>query len=433
MSPIRLITIVSLSTLAAACAPAPQSALCVSMGQRCGGQNPAQWQAWCESDCVPEYARTVPCDQNDACVLCDRARTDQQTTYFGLPNDELEYMWTLIDAPDEPHHPATEPAPTGTAFHDGPDSFQEHDDQLGSWLALQPYGPLELGEPMGFCEPGPNQFVRSNASDTGHEMVLRAQLMPPEYFPAMYCDYPDCPWGPYQDCGGPSLGQCQYGDEPEMSGIGSAAQVDRLAPDGSAPSYGYGRFRAVLRASDGAGAGPQPGAVYAFFSQSNEYCANGTPNLDTNTSELDVEISSGPGRTPERDNCDESQMCLQLSTWVSSVQGIANGARGVERHEVSGFRFREMAVSGNYHTYGWDWREDEVRFTYDSNPDDCDEAGGECSDLQGSIAICRHVRFVPRRPSPMHVQLWNARWAGHPAPGTRTAMSIRDVWHEPAR
>lgn len=412
----------------AGCAPVDES-FCAAMARRCGGAHAESWQAWCESPCVPEHARSVSCDANAQCLLCDAPRDDGQTTYFGLPGDEIEYMWTQLDALDEPVHPPTEPAPTGSSFHDGPGDFVASGHHYGVWEPIEPYEGVVLGEPAGFCEPGPNQFVRANVASEEEGLVLRAERMPPELFDT-YCDYPNCPWGPYRDCGGPPLGLCPYGDAPETSGVGSASQADRtMGTSSEQPTYGYGHYRAVLRAGE-EGTGPQPGFVYAFFTQSNQYCEGAAPNLETNTSEIDLEISSGPGRAEALPFCDESEMCFQVSTWVSSTQGIGNGERGRQRHEVSGFRFHDRATADSFRTYGWDWRPDEVRFTYDADPDDCDERSGACAPAQASVAICRHDRFVPRRPSPMHVQLWNARWAGRSAPGTRAALTVHDVWHE---
>jgi hypothetical protein len=124
-------------------------------------------------------------------------------------------------------------------------------------------------------------------------------------------------------------------------------------------------------------------------------------------------------------------MCLQVSTWVSSTQGIANYA-GVLRHQVSGFRFRNRNTAAEYRTYGFDWQPSNVRFVYDRDPHDCDEQAGGCSVPTGSLAICEHLRFVPRRPAPLHFQLWNAWWAGAVDRGTPAQMSVERVWHTPA-
>ncbi len=401
---------------------------CASMARRCGGENQAAWEQWCMSSCVPEHARTVPCMENDICLLCDAPRDDGMTSYFGVPN-EVEYLWTQLDLQEEPTHPSVEPAPTGGAFDDQ-DWAQRDEDHFGAWQSHQPYD-VVLGQPSGFCEPGPNQFVHRNVAGSSDAITLRGERMPEEFFDEMYCDYPNCPWGPYDECGAARVGACQYGDAPEMSGVGSGSQVDRVDASGEMPTYGYGRTRAILRAGDDT-TGPQPGFVYAFFSQSNAYCsAANEPNLETNTAEIDVELSSGPGRAEAEIFCDPSQMCFQVSTWVSSTQGIGPSTRGIQRHQVSGFRFRDAATAGQYRTYGWDWRPDRVRFTYDADPRDCDEATGACPPTRASIAICEHLRFVPRRPQPMHLQVWNARWAGRAPPGTRAAMSINRLWHTP--
>ena len=72
---------------------APTGPLCAEMAARCGGIDAANWQAWCDSECVPEHARTVRCAANAACLLCDAPRDDGQSILFGLPSD-LEYLWT---------------------------------------------------------------------------------------------------------------------------------------------------------------------------------------------------------------------------------------------------------------------------------------------------------------------------------------------------
>ena len=176
--------------------------------------------------------------------------------------------------------------------------------------------------------------------------------------------------------------------------------------------------------------GPSPGFNYAFFLQSNAYCVAGRANPESNTGEIDIEISSGTGSIFEAGPyCTERDMCFQLVNWVSSSQGLANAAP--ERRETSGFRFREPALAGNLHTWGFDWAPDDVRFTYDSDPSDCDEHAGSCAPDRASVAICRHTSFVPRRPAELHLQLWNAFWAGL-APGGRVAnMRVAHVWHEP--
>jgi len=387
--------------------------------QECGGRDPDNWYVWCRSECVPEHARTVPCDANEVCVLCDAPRDDGNTTYFGLPGDELEYLWTLTDDPREPFHPEVEPAATGVAFIDEPTSFAGEDGEVGAWSA---YAPFE--EPV-FCEPGPNFYTPDNVLATDGAMVLRAVRSEDE--DPTLCPGGRCRVGPYTACESEEP-VCQYRELPDESGLGSGSQADRLVDDEMA-TYGYGHFRAVFRAS-GDGRPPQDGFVYAFFTQGNLACVDGLANVETNTSELDIEVSSGLGEAGGERFCVAGESCLQISTWVSSEQGLEGG--GTLRHQVSGFRFRDPHFASTYRTYGWDWQPDDVRFTYDADPHDCDEAAGACTPTTRSLAICRHLRFIPRRPAPLHFQLWNAWWAGTPEGGTEALMSVERVWHEPS-
>lgn len=421
--PIPLALVLVLS----ACEPADPD-LCDLLAQRCGGEHADNWRQWCQSECVPEHARTIPCALNDQCVLCDEARSDGNTVLFALPSDELEYMWTLADDPREPIHPETEPAPTGGAFLDGTEPWVG-EGTVGAWRAYDPFPRLHPFASEGFCEPGPNRFIADNVVGTDGALVLRAQRMPMAS-EAPFCPDARCLGGPYASCDMPPTG-CQYREVPDGFGLGYASQADRIDEAGSEITYGYGHYRATFK-SAGDTTIPQPGFVYAFFTQGNQACVDGAPNFETNTSEVDVEVSSGGGEAGGQPFCTPGQMCLQVSTWVSSTQGIADYA-GVLRHQVSGFRFRDPEVAARYRTYGWDWQPTDVRFTYDRDPYDCDEHAGECGELQGSLAICRHRRFVPRRPSPMHFQLWNAWWAGDVARGATAEMSIERVWHRPAR
>jgi hypothetical protein len=396
--------------------------LCDELVARCGGIDPANWYAWCQSDCVPDHARTIPCAENDACLLCDEedpVGAPERVQLYGLPVSELEFLWTLSEGPGEPIHPEVEPLPTGGAFVD------ELDGDAGAWRAWAP-------EVDGFCEPGPNRYVESGVrSELGH-LVLTAQDLP-ETDPLPYCPGGRCASGPYATCDEPPSA-CQYRDLPEASGIGYAAQAERWSAT-ERETFGLGRYRVVLRADAvgapiGPPASPMPGFVYAFFTQSHEPCRDGAPSPDTNTAEIDVEISSGEGSAAGGLRfCTSGQMCLLFSTWVSSTQGIATG--GVTRHLVSGFRFRDPARAAAPHTYGWDWSDGDVRFVLDGDPQDCDEAVGGCDALHGSIAMCRHTRFVPRRPSALHLQLWRAWWAGAAPRGATATMSVDRVWHEP--
>lgn len=425
----QLVLLLSLSVLVACVQeqepPRPPN-LCDDLRDRCGGLDAANWYAWCQSECVPEHARTVPCGANAECVLCDAPRADANTTLFALPTDELEYLWTLTDRPREPLHPDTEPAPTGGGFVDDLRSLSG-EGTVGAWRAYAPYAdpdPLTAG---GFCEPGPNRFLDTNVLATAGALVLRAEHMP-EQVGAPYCLGGRCGVGPYPACDAPTSA-CQYREDADALGLGTGSQADRVGPGGEESTLGYGRFRAVLAAS-GDAVPPASGFVYAFFTQGNRACVDGAPNVETNTSELDVEISSGLGDAGGERFCVSGEMCLQVSTWVSSDQGIASG--GVLRHQVSGFRFRTPELAGRYRTYGWDWQENDVRFVYDADPHDCDESTGTCDAQRGALAICRHTRFIPRRPAPLHLQLWNAWWAGDSPRGTEAIMSVERVWHTPS-
>jgi hypothetical protein len=416
-----------LTLLVTGCAPyvspvdglSPQEAeFCQGLAERCGGE---RWLRWCASECVPSEARR-PCELNSECILCDEPRTDGQTELFALPN-ELEYLWTLTDEPGEPIHPAVEPAASGTSFID--DLRQEPGEgAVGPWQAYAPFPGRHPNAREGFCEPGPNRYVSDYVVGTNGAMVMRAQRF--GAIPnAPACTGGRCAVGPYVSCAEPPTG-CQYRDVPDEMGLGTSSQVDRLGGD---ETYGFGRYRTILKAA-GDGAPPVPGVVYAFFTQGNLPCVDGQPNDQTNTSELDVELSSGIGTAGGRAFCKEGEMCIEVSTWVSSEQGLAYGTGGTLRHQVSAFRFSSPAQAAAYRTYGFDWRPDDVRFTYDSEPHDCDEAAGECARPAASLSMCRHLRFIPRRPAPLHFQLWNAWWAGRAEPGTLAEMSVEQVWFE---
>lgn len=395
-------------------ASAPTGDPCTDLSARCG----AAWAEWCRSECVPEAAR-APCAANEACLLCAEG-SDGEPYYLGLPS-ELTYLWTYDMGTDAMDGRAVSP-PTGAAFDDGASEWPRIASRSGAWRAFEPYA-VEPGDPSGYCEPGPSQFLTRNVSVRDGELVLAAQRIAD----AAYCDYPLCPPGPYPACGAaPSA--CEYGETPETTGSGDAAQVDRVDATGAPITYGFGRFRSIHAA--GSEAGPtSPGFNYAFFAQSNAYCVDGEENTLSNTGEIDIEISSGTGSIWEAGAyCDERDMCFQLVNWVSSGQGVQHG---VERRMTSAFRFRTPELAARFHTWGWDWSEDAVRYTYDSDPDDCDEHAGGCSRENGSIVICEHRRFVPARPGALHLQLWNARWAGDAAEGTRSEMLVRRVWHEP--
>lgn len=405
--------------------------LCDELVARCGGEHAENWYEWCASECVPDHARTVPCALNEECILCDAPRDDGNTTLFALPVDDLEYLWTLTDGPTEPNHPATERAPTGTPFDDGPGEWRG-DRNAGAWRAYEPFPLLSPLTPNGFCEPGPNRYLASLVSGNDRTMQLRAGRMvdtPGAPFCDIGRDYGRCEFGPYVSCEHAPTG-CQYRETPDRQGLGTSSQVDRYE-GGQLATYQYGTYRSIFRAAGGPNDAPRPGFVYAFFTQSNEPCVDGVPNIETNTSEIDVEISGGFGDSLGGGWCRGEEMCIQISTWVSSDQGIENHG-GILRHQVSAFRFRDRGLAGEYHTYGFDWQPTDVRFTYDRDPHDCDEAAGACVAERGSLALCRNTRFVPRRPAPLHFQLWNAWWAGEAARGTTAEMTIERVWHVPA-
>lgn len=408
--------------------------LCTHMAARCGGANADNWEGWCRSDCVPEAARHVPCLANDACLLCDPLDPDagpppdDVIRVFGLPASEIEYLWTQRTNTDEPVTAAT--PPTGTAFDDTAWPASADAQHFGAWRALEPVH-AQIGDPSAFfCEPGPSLFTAANVRESTDGVILAAERLPASH-PELACPAPFCASGPYDACDTTSPSLCPYGDAPESHGFGSASELDRVASDGTIASYGYGHYRAVLRAG-GPSAGPASGTVYAFFSQSSEPCESGAPNLTSNTAEIDVELSSSTdGTSGSRGYCNQDQMCFIVSTWTSSSQGLPSGT-GRERHEWSAFRYRDRARAGAFHTYGYDWSERVVRFTYDANPDDCDEAANGCAQAQASVAICEHTHYVPRRASPLHFQVWNAWWAGSAPAGTPSEMTLRRVWHQPS-
>ncbi len=403
--------------------PTSTGSLCASMASRCGGEDSAAWETWCESECVPEFASHTACAANDVCLLCDEADATGRVTHFGLPGNDLEYLWTVADDEVEPTYPADLPTPTGGAFDDRSDSWQRDADTVGAWSLLEPYA-VEFGEPTGFCEPGPNQYLSSNITAFPDSVQLAAQRLGPADV-AQTCSYDRCPAGPYPACGSSFETECPYGDASEDGGMGSAAQLDR-GPAGALATYGFGRYRVEERPSGSVDS--QSGFVYAFFTQGNLYCEGASANTSTNTGEIDVEISRGYGRVLGREFCDENELCVQLVNWASSTQGIPEGR---DRHEVSAFRFRDLEVGRSPRTFGFDWSSEDIRFVYDPTPSDCDERAGDCSTVDAPVAICRHTRFVPQRPSELHVQLWGAHWAGPGTPGTRAEMTVQRVWHEP--
>jgi hypothetical protein len=410
------------SLLVAGCPWTEPDDFCWQLAQRCAAPSPHAWAAWCRGECVPDDAR-VPCDANDQCLLC---AADGEL--FGLPSDELEYLWTQSFGDRPSMFPGAETAPTGAAFDDRRWPASMDGAHVGAWRAFQPVD-AALGDPSAFfCEPGPNLYLAGNVSG-GDAVTMRAERLPAENA-SLACPSPFCPSGPYLACDAPTASVCQYRDEAEQVGQGTASQLDRVGASDVATTYGYGSYRATLRAS-GPTTGPVSGTVYAFFSQSSEPCEGSTTNAETNTAEIDVEISaSTDGTSGTQRYCGPEEMCFIVSTWSSSTQGLPYGV-GTERHETSAFRYRDRATAGLARTYGYDWRPDRVRFTYDASPHDCDEAAGGCTPERASIAICEHRRFVPHRPSPIHFQLWNAWWAGIAPPGTPSEMTIDEVWHTP--
>ncbi len=408
--------------------------LCAVMAARCGGANADNWETWCHA-CVPESARMTPCDANQQCRLCAVDPTTLEQDLFGLPSDELEFLWTQMLPRDgvESDVPRHDGMPTGRAFVDtGPWSATTDGSHIGSWASLQP-DDAELGDPDAFfCEPGPNLYRHDNVVGGG-ELVMRAVRLPDEDA-AFACPSPFCRSGPYAACDVARPTQCPYGDDPETHGYGSASQLDRTdAPTSSEPAtYGFGRYRARLRAS-GDAAGVVSGTVYAFFSQSSEPCVGGVANPQANTAEIDIELSSSIGNTSgDMPFCDRTQMCFIVSTWTTSYQGLVAGTPGSdERHQFTGFRYRNRETAGELRTYGYDWRPDSVRFYYDANPTDCDESRGGCDPALAAVGICEHTHFVPQRPSPLHFQLWNSWWGGVTDPGTLSEMTVTGVWHEP--
>lgn len=404
--------------------------LCAQMAARCGAGTD-DWERWCRSECVPEAARTTPCDVNDACLLCDTESAAGVVDLFGLPSDQLEFLWTQRTS--EPESPPSAAAPTGSAFDDGLGAWDASPDgrSFGAWRALVPVE-AALGDPGAyFCEPGPSLFVADGVqTDAGGEGVLMRAERIPSTRTDLACPAPYCPAGPYDACGTPTPSVCPYGDAPETHGFGTASQLDRVGAGGAIATYGHGRYRATLRAS-GDTSGPVSGTVYAFFSQSNEPCVGTVPQPETNTAEIDVELTSGTtGVFAPADFCGPDEECMTVSTWSSSRQGLPSGV-GAERHASAAFRFRARAIAGALHTYGYDWSADRVRFVYDADPDDCDEGAGACAPAQASIAICELTHFVPQRAAPLHLQTWNAWWAGTSPPDTRSEMTVRRVWHVP--
>lgn len=403
-----------LAALASGCAPSGAVVpgdRCAAMRARCGDD----WAAWCESECVPSEARTTACDANEACLLC--AEDASGPILFGLPSD-LVYLWTS-ELGDEVADPTPITTPSGTVFDDGAAAWQAAATRTGSWQPYEPYA-VAPGDPAGFCEPGPSQFLARNVSAPGGRLVMSAQRATD----ASFCDETECIAGPYPSCGVAPADACQYGEPPEPRGTGDGAQLDR-----GTLTYGFGRYRSI-HAAGTESAPPSAGFDYAFFAQSNAYCLDGHENPASNTGEIDVEITSGTGSIWQGGPfCDERDMCVQLVNWVSSSQGVTDG---VERRATSAFRFRSPDRAAQPHTWGWDWSPEAVRFTCDADPSDCDEHAGACERGRGSVVMCEHRRFVPQRPATLHLQLWSAWWAGGAPEGTHTEMRVDRVWHEPA-
>lgn len=392
--------------------------LCVELAERCGGTHRQNWLDWCGSECLPASA-LLPCEENASCMLCAEDDGSEHARLFAFPADELEFLFSTPLGDALPPGPPKTPA-TGTSFDDRA-AWQAARDTLGPWSAYATSsGPLEDAV---FCEPGPNAFRAERVVNENGALVLSAERWPSE-LASRRCEEPFCQSGPYVACADrPSA--CQYGDIPEPGGYGTASQITREA------TYGFGAYRAVFRAGASnatASTDAQSGFVYAFYQQSSEPCVDGNANPESNTAEIDVELSSAnDGSAQGGPYCGPTEMCFIVSTWTSSTQGLPFGA-GEDRHRVSGFRFRDRASAARFHTYGYDWRSEDVRFTYNNRPDACDERDPACT--QRSTVLCEHRDFIPQRPSPLHFQLWNAWWAGPADPGTQAAMTVREVWHQ---
>jgi hypothetical protein len=351
-------------------------------------------------------------------MLCAEDDGSAHPRLFAFPADEIEFLFSTPLGNELPVETPKAPA-TGTSFDETASQFGVA--PMGDWY---PYASSDgpLSEAV-FCEPGPNAFRADRVSVENGQLVLSAERWPAE-IATRRCNDPFCQSGPYVACEErPSA--CQYGDVPEPGGYGAGSQVTRDA------TYGFGAYRAIMRGG-GVQAGrevdAQSGFVYAFYSQSSEPCVDGSPNPVSNTSEIDVELSSAnEGSAQGGPYCGPSEMCFIVSTWTSSTQGLPFGV-GQDRHRVSGFRFRDRSSAARFHTYGYNWRSQDVRFTFDVNPDDCDERDPTCT--RGSRVLCEHRDFIPQRPSPLHFQLWNAWWAGPADAGDVSAMTVRRVWHQ---
>ena len=412
------LALVLVTSLLGACPSRTYPRLCLELAERCGGAHRQNWLDWCGSECLPASA-LEPCEENAACMLCAPDEGLEHARLFAFPADELEFLFST---------PLGEPASVGAANAPATGgSFDDHEGWMpspgtrGPW---RPYatseGPLEEAV---FCEPGPNAFRADLVSIQDGALVLSAERWPAE-IATRRCNDPFCESGPYAACGAPTSA-CQYGDVPERVGYGTASQLTREA------TYGFGSYRAILRAGgtlQGRPVDAQSGMVYAFFSQSSEPCSEGVPNPVSNTAEIDVELTSANDGTAQGGPyCGPTEMCFIVSTWTSSTQGLPNGS-GQDRHRVSGFRFRDRRTASQFRTYGYDWRSQDVRFTYDASPDDCDERDPSCT--RGSRVLCEHRDFIPQRPSPLLLQLWNAWWAGPADEGDVAAMTVRRVWHQ---
>jgi hypothetical protein len=295
---------------------------------------------------------------------------------------------------------------SGTSFVDKPGTWVRKGDAVGSWSIYEPIKVLKnsaqacskanlnaAGAPAVFCEPGRNWFCGANVYGQGQTLLLVGERLWPavEQLP-----------GPYLPCSD-SAPACQYRFAPQKDGTGSGSQVER-----GSLLYGFGSYRAIMRTNG------NPGFVYAFYTQGNEPCADGVPNPDCNDSEIDVELQG---------EADGGQL-LVFSNWQSAIQGIGclgpADPQGFDRHAASIFRFVDKTAVLSHRTYGFDWESQQVTFFVDSTPGLSEPT---------EVAVCRHKRYVPQRPAPLHLQTWNATFAGTPRPDTRGELTVLKVWH----
>jgi beta-glucanase (GH16 family) len=173
--------------------------------------------------------------------------------------------------------------------------------------------------------------------------------------------------------------------------------------------YGFGAYRAVLRAST------SPGVVHAFYTQGNDACAD----ANCNDSEVDVEIVRGdPRMNSGTCHYDPDAMYVLFTNWTAAGQGDRAG--DPDRRETSVFRFDDPREATQFHTYGFDWDKGSVTYFI-----------GGANAVDAARAIALHTRYVPRRAAPVHLQVWNACWAG--APAGDGVLEARRVLYEPAR